>query len=48
MSCPEEFLHLFIRTRVMDDGTVLTVAPLTFGRARLTIGRDWTGYDQGY
>ena len=38
----------YIATRVLDDGTILTLVPLTYGRARLTIGRDWMGYDKGY
>lgn len=33
-------------TRVLDDGRVIDVVPLTFGRARITISRDIA--DMGY
>ncbi len=38
----------FIDSRVLPDGRLLTVAPLTFGRARLTIGYGTSFYDDGW
>lgn len=37
-----------IAQRRLSDGTILAVVPLTYGRARLTIGRDENSYDRGY
>lgn len=34
--------------RTLPDGRILIVNPLTFGRARLTVGRDYLGYDDGW
>lgn len=34
--------------RIYDDGRIGAVVPLTFGRARLTIGRDELTYDDGW
>ncbi len=42
-------LDAFLALRVLDDGRILTVVPLTFGRARLAIGPAGTGtYDDGW
>jgi hypothetical protein len=37
-------------TRVLDDGRVIDVVPLTFGRARVTISRTLAAmvYDDGW
>lgn len=46
---PDWFCALdFIAARRLPDGRILAVVPLTFGRARLTLGRDLLGYDRGY
>ena len=34
----------FLAYRWLPDGRLLAVVPLTFGRARLTIGRDLSGW----
>ena len=34
--------------RVLPSGLIVAVIPLTYGRARLTIGYDVWGYDRGY
>lgn len=34
--------------RDLPDGRILTVQPLTFGRARLCIGTNEVTYDNGY
>ncbi len=34
--------------RTLPDGRLLFVVPLTFGRARLTVGRDEYTYDDGW
>lgn len=34
--------------RTLPDGRILAVAPLTYGRARLTIGYDEMTYESGY
>lgn len=39
----------FIYQRILDDGRLLAIVPLTFGRARITIGPANTGcYDDGW
>jgi len=35
-------------TRVIPDGRIIAVIRLTFGRARLTIGRDIWTYNDGW
>jgi hypothetical protein len=34
--------------RDLPDGRILSVQPLTYGRARLCVGRDTLTYDDGY
>lgn len=34
--------------RTLADGRIVAVLPLTYGRARLTVGRDEWTYDTGY
>jgi hypothetical protein len=34
--------------RTIEDGRIVSVIPLTFARARVCIGRDMTGYDNGW
>lgn len=34
--------------RTLPDGRILAVLPLTYGRARLTIGRGEATYDDGW
>lgn len=38
----------WIERRDLPDGRLLFVVPLTFGRARLTIGWDEYTYDDGW
>lgn len=38
----------YLATRELPDGRLLTVIPLTLGRARLTIGRGWVTYDDSW
>ena len=39
----------FIMRRIVEDGRLLAVVPLTYGRARLTIGPvDEPWYDDGW
>jgi hypothetical protein len=39
----------YLSARVLDDGRLLCLAPLTFGRARLLLGPlDLTYYETGY
>lgn len=38
----------YIDRRQLPDGRLLFVIPLTFGRARLTVGRDDLTYDDGW
>jgi hypothetical protein len=38
----------YIAARILDDGRILCVTPLTFGRARITLGTDWTGWTDGW
>jgi hypothetical protein len=35
-------------TKTLADGRIITVVPLTFGRARLCIGRDEYTYEDGW
>lgn len=44
---PEEASQ-FIAFRDLPDGRFLAVVPLTFSRARLTIGRGYRTYDRAY
>lgn len=37
-----------IAAKVLADGRIVTVVPLTFGRARLCVGRNWATYDDGF
>jgi hypothetical protein len=39
---------MYLASRVLSNGLILTVIPLTFGRARLGISRDWNTYDRVY
>lgn len=32
----------------LPDGRIVTVTPLTYGRARITIGKDELTYEHGY
>lgn len=50
MSDQESFgeANEFIATRTTPGGLVLAVVPLLYGRARLTVGRDFESYDRGY
>jgi hypothetical protein len=34
--------------RILPDGRFVAVVPLTFGRARITIGVDARGWDDGW
>lgn len=34
--------------RTLDDGRILSVVPLTFGRARLLVSRNWFCWDHAY
>lgn len=34
-----------VAARQLDDGRVVALLPLTFGRLRLTVGRDLLTYD---
>jgi hypothetical protein len=34
--------------RMLTDGTILAVFPLTYERARLTVGSDLWGHDRAY
>jgi len=38
----------YLAAKVLDDGRLCCLMPLTFGRARITVGTDWIGYDLGY
>jgi hypothetical protein len=38
----------YIDRRTLPDGRLLFVVPLTFGRARLTVGSDEWGCDDGW
>jgi hypothetical protein len=38
----------FIAQRTLPDGRLLSVVPLTFGRARVTIGFDQATYEDGW
>lgn len=41
--------HGFIAGKTLPDGWLIAVAPLLFGRARLTIGHGgYLCYDRGY
>jgi len=37
-----------IKQMTLEDGRILAIAPLTFGRARLTIGTDELQYSDGW
>ncbi len=41
-------MNWWIARRTLPDGRLLFVVPLTFGRARLTVGRDESTYDDGW
>ena len=38
----------YLYTKTLDDGRLVTVVPLTYGRARITIGHDYYTYDDGW
>jgi hypothetical protein len=38
----------FLFTKTLPDGRIITVVPLTFGRARLCIGFDEDTYEDGW
>lgn len=39
---------MYTAIRELPDGRLLCVVPLTFGRARLTVGRGLDFYDDGW
>lgn len=40
--------HGFLASRSLPDGRLLAVVPLTYGRARLTVGRSVATYDDSW
>lgn len=34
--------------KTLPDGRIVTITPLTYARARITIGRDEQTYDRGW
>jgi hypothetical protein len=38
----------FLASRLLPDGRTLAVIPLTYGRARLTVGRGELTYDDAW
>ena len=42
-----DFGPLYAEPRTLPDGRIAYVCPLTFGRARINIGDEWTVHD-GY
>ena len=38
----------FLASRQLPDGRLAAVIPLTFGRARLTVGQNRCTYDDGW
>ena len=38
----------FLAHKILPDGRVVAVISLTYGRARVTIGRGFLGYDDGW
>lgn len=37
-----------LRQRTLPDGRIVAIVPLTYGRARITIGRDEMTYEDGW